>query len=325
MIALTSDEVARLLPITTAIDVVRAAMIEVSTGTCALPLRDTVPVGGKNIMGVMPGAMGKPACFGIKLISLFPGNAARGLSSHRGAYILFEAQTGGPVAIMDAALLTALRTAAASAVATDALACKDAARLALIGYGEQALHHLDAIRAVRPVIHVRVAGRDAGKAEAFCEAARKRFPKIAFQSGDDVARAVADASIICTTTAATDPILFFKDIPEGAHVNVVGSSIPSKREVDVAFVRGASIWVDYLPSAFAQAGEIIDVIAKCEIAETDLRGEIGSVLKGDIAARTSDIEITAYRSLGVAAQDLAAAHHIYAEAIKTGLGSPVSI
>jgi len=323
MIALSQDEVAALLPMQTAIDVVRRAMIEVSARRCDLPLRTAVPVGGDNKMGVMPGAMQNPACFGVKLISLFPENAARGLSSHRGAFMLFEAETGGPLALMDASLLTALRTAAASGVATDVLARKDATRLTLIGYGEQAQHHLDAMCAVREITEFTVAGRNSQKAEAFCTAAQTRHPGLAFKCTADIAGSVAQADIICTTTAASEPVLHFADIAQGCHVNVVGSSIPTKREVDVAFVQQSSIWVDYLPSTLAQAGEVIDAIAKGEIVADDLRGEIGALLSGDVPGRTSDAEITAYRSLGVAAQDLAAAHYIYEQAKKKGMGTPV--
>ncbi|GAA6199939.1 ornithine cyclodeaminase family protein [Aquicoccus sp. SU-CL01552] len=324
MIVLTHDDVATLLPMTEAIEVVARVMKGVSERTAQLPLRSVVPVGGDNRMGVMPGAIADPACFGVKLISLFPDNPARGLSSHRGAIVLFEAETGGAVAMMDASLLTAIRTAAASAVATRALARDEAESLALIGYGEQAEYHLTAMMAVRPIKRVAVAGRSAEKAAAFAAAAAADYPDVAFSSGTDLRAAVSGADIICTVTAAPTPIVSGDWVKPGAHVNVVGSSIPSMREVDDRMVSRAAIWVDYLPSTLAQAGEIVEMIAAGTLAESDLKGEIGALLSGDIAGRASDEQITLYRSLGVAAQDLAAAQHVLTRARAEGRGQPVT-
>ena len=325
MIVLTHDDVAALLPMKECIEVVHRAMITVSDGGAELPLRSVVPVGGNNRMGVMPGALSDPACFGIKLISLFPGNPAQGLSSHRGAYVLFEAETGGAVAMMDASLLTAVRTAAASAVATRALAREDSKRLAIVGYGEQAEHHLEAMCAVRPISRVHVAGRSADKALAFCDIAKAKFPDIEFSAGDDVQSAVREADIVCTTTASPTPILKSDWLPDGCHVNVVGSSIATMREVDDAFVLDAAIWVDYLPSTLAQAGEIVDMIAAGRFSADQLRGEIGAVLAGRLGGRDTSGQLTAYRSLGVAAQDLAAAQHVADAALARGMGQSVTL
>jgi alanine dehydrogenase len=277
-------------------------MKTVSAGGAELPLRSAIPVGGTNRMGVMPGAVSDPACFGVKLVSLFPNNPDNGLSSHLGAVVLFDAATGQASAMMDAGLITAMRTAAASAVATRALARPDAPRLAIIGYGEQAEHHLDAICAVRDITHVTLAGRSAEKAAAFCEAAQIRYPDIVFGSGTDVAAAVRDADIICTVT-----------------------SIPSMREVDDALVLNTSIWVDYRPSTLAQAGEIVDLIAAHRYSADQLQGEIGQVLSGDIQGRTSPQQQTTYRSLGVAAQDLAVAHSLFTLADRQGIGQVVKL
>jgi ornithine cyclodeaminase/alanine dehydrogenase-like protein (mu-crystallin family) len=173
MIILTSEDVAQLLPMRVAIEVIDTTMKMVSKGDAELPLRSAIPVGGANKMGIMPGAImsADNSCFGVKLLSLFPDNSKRGLSSHLGAYVLFDADTGEARAMMDASLLTAVRTAAASGVATRALAREDASALTIIGYGEQAEHHLDAICAVRDIATVHIVGRDAAKAEAFCKTA----------------------------------------------------------------------------------------------------------------------------------------------------------
>ncbi len=324
MIVLTHEDVAALLPMEQAIEVVADAMKGVSARSAQLPLRSVVPVGGANKMGVMPGAIADPACFGVKLVSLFPDNPARGLSSHRGAIVLFEADTGGAVAMMDASLLTAIRTAAASAVATRALAREAAATLALIGYGEQAEHHLTAMLAVRPVKRVAVAGRSAEKAAQFAARAAADYPEVDFTSGTDLHAAVASADIVCTVTAAPTPIVMGDWVKPGAHVNIVGSSIPTMREVDDRMVERGAIWVDYLPSTLAQAGEIVDMIAQGTFRESDLKGEIGALLSGEIGGRAREDQITIYRSLGVAAQDLAAAHHVLTRARAEGRGQTVA-
>ena len=325
MIVLTHDDVAALLPMAEAIEVIDRTMRDVSRGTATLPLRDSYPVGGDNRMGVMPGAISDPACFGVKLLSLFPGNPARGLSSHRGAMVLFDSQTGAAVAMMDASLLTAIRTAAASAVATRALARDDASHLAMIGYGEQAGHHLDAMMAVRAITRLSVAGRSSALAGDFAERAARAYRQLRTSHGTDIRAALQGADIVCTVTSAPAPIVMGDWVAPGAHVNIVGSSIPTRREVDDRMIERGALWVDYLPSALAQAGEIVDMIAAGRLKPSDLRGEIGALLGGDIAGRADADQITIYRSLGVAAQDLAAAHHVLTRAQAEGRGQTVSL
>lgn len=324
MIILSGDDVSALLPMTDAIEVVDRAMRAVSRGQAEMPLRHAVPVGDGNAMGVMSGALMDPRCYGVKLVSLFPGNPARGLSSHRGAVVLFESDTGGAVAMMEGGLITALRTAAASAVATRALARADATRLTLIGTGEQAVYHLDAICAVRPICALHVVGRSADKARAFAEMAARKHPQLDLSHGTDAQAGVANADIICTVTASATPVLHGDWVPEGAHVNIVGASIPSKREVDDRMVTRAALWVDYLPSALAQAGELTEMIAAGTYTPDELQGEIGALLSGDIPGRTGPEQITAYRSLGVIAQDLAVATHVTERAQATGTGTNVA-
>jgi ornithine cyclodeaminase len=325
MIVLSSENIEALLSINDVIEIIEKTMQDVSAGGAELPLRSVVPVGGNNRMGVMPGAISDPACFGVKLVSLFPNNPENGLSSHSGALVLFNAATGQASAMMDAGLITAMRTAAASAVATRALARPDASTLAIVGYGEQAEHHLDAISAVRDIKVVQVAGPNATKAGAFCETARTRHPEKQFISGTDVRAAVADADIVCTVTSSPTPILHHAWLPKGCHVNIVGSSIPSMREVDDDLVLNTSIWVDFQPSTLAQAGEIVDMIAAERFNASQLKGEIGQVLSGGIPGRTSVEEQTVYRSLGIVAQDLAAAQAVHKAAEKQGVGQIVKL
>lgn len=324
MIILSHDDVADLLPMHEAIEAVETVMKQVSRGTAALPLRSVTPVGGNNKMGLMPGAIAEPACYGVKMISLFPGNPARGLSSHRGAMVLFESETGGAVAMMDASLLTAIRTAAASAVATRALARPEASHLAIVGTGEQAEHHLDAMMCVRQITRLSVAGRSSGKTEAFATRAAGLYPDLDIDHGTDIEAAITTADIVCTVTAAPTPIVKGEWIAEGAHVNIVGSSIPTMREVDDEMVLRGDIWVDYLPSTLSQAGEIVDMIKAGTFSADQLQGEIGAQLAGEIPGRANADQITIYRSLGIAAQDLAAAHHVLTRAKEEARGHSVA-
>jgi len=321
---LSNADVAALLPMHDAIEVVDGVMRVVSAGGAQLPLRHAVPVGGKNLMGVMSGALEEPHCYGVKLVSLFPDNPARGLSGHRGAVVLFEPVTGGAVAMMDAGLLTAIRTAAASAVATRALARTGASRLTLIGTGEQAEHHLDAMLAVRPIRVVHVVGRRAAKAEDFARKAATRHPGVRIMHGTDARDAVREADVICTVTNSATPVMMGAWLEAGQHLNVVGASLPAKREIDDAAVLRAAIFTDYRPSFFAQAGEIVDMIRAGTIDRTHLRAEIGAVLAGDAPGRQLPDEITLYRSLGITAQDLAVAQHVLTRARAEGRGQDVT-
>ncbi|HHL20082.1 MAG TPA: ornithine cyclodeaminase family protein [Aliiroseovarius sp.] len=319
MIILNEADIDALLPMADAIEVVDAAMRQVSDGATELPLRFTVPVGDGNRMGVMPGAMAGDGVYGVKLISLFPGNPARGLSSHRGALALFENDTGGLIGLVEASRLTAIRTAAASAVATRALARTDAQRLAIIGTGEQAYAHLDAICAVRPITELAVAGRDRAKARALADHADTRHPGLQVTAGTDIRAAMRGADIICTVTAAREPIVSGDWLEPGQHLNAVGASIPTMREVDDRVVARAEIWTDYRPSALAQAGEIIAAVEAGRLAPEDLT-EIGAVLTGQAPGRTDAAQITLYRSLGVAAQDLACARYALERARENSVG-----
>lgn len=324
MRVLSNDDIAALLPMEQAIAVIDRVMRTVSAGRAQLPLRHVVPVGGDNLMGVMSGALEEPHCHGVKLVSLFPGNPARGLSGHRGAMVLFEAETGGAVAMMDAGLLTAIRTAAASAVATRALARPDAGVLTLIGTGEQAEHHLQAMLAVRPVTEVRIVGRRPEKAADFAAHATARHPGMRFTHGTDARAAVAGADIVCTVTNSAAPVLRGDWLEPGQHLNIVGASIATRREVDDAVVQRAALYCDYRPSLLAQAGEVVDMIAAGTMTQAHLRGEIGAVLDGQVPGRKESGEITLYRSLGITAQDLAVAHHVLGAAEQAGRGQVVA-
>ncbi len=303
------------------IDLMVATMSAVSRGDAVLPLRTVMPVPcGDNAFAMMPGYLSAPATLGAKIVCVFPGNPARGLSSHMGMCVLFDPETGVMRALLDAAAVTAWRTPAATAAASRALARSGAGDLAILGTGEQALGHLDALSRVHALRRIRVWGRDAGRARKFAETAQQPgLPLIEVCA--DVRQAVTGADLICTVTNAPDPILQGAWISPGAHINLVGASIQTASEIDVAGVREARYFVDYRPSAVAQAGELRRAIDAGAVTLAHIEGEIGEVHLGRIAGRTDDDQITIYKSLGLAAQDIALADAVYRVAVRDGLGT----
>ena len=304
---LTAEDVRRLLPMADAIDCMEKTMIRVSQGKANLPLRSIMDIDGTNKFGIMPGAMSDPTIYGVKLLSLFPGNPAKGLSSHTGVVILFEPNTGEPSLAMNADAVTAIRTAAATAAATRALSRSNAATLAIIGTGEQAESHIEALALVRDLTEIRIVGRNRKRADAFVARVGKLYPHITLVAAADAPSAVQSADIVCTMTSSSQVILQGDWISRGTHVNAVGASIPSMQEIDEALLLKSELFVDYRPSALAQAREIIQAINTGLIDEQHIQAEIGEVYSGRASGRSNDQAITLCRSLGVAAQDLAAA------------------
>ncbi|MEA3044513.1 MAG: hypothetical protein QOH47_2351 [Sphingomonadales bacterium] len=301
MIIVSAEEVARLLPYEECIPLMREAMIALSQGRTRQMLRSILDLPDGRAFGVMPGAMLEDGVFGAKLVSVYPDNFATGGPSHQGVVALFDAATGAPSAILDAGEITAIRTAAASAAATDVLARKEARNLAILGYGEQARRHLEAIKCVRRIERVTIWGRDLAKARA--------FGGIACQS---VEEAVEGADIICTVTAAHEPILRSEWLADGTHINAVGSSRAGPRELDDALVARARFFADHEAGVRAQGAEYMSALAAGLIGEDHLLGEIGEVMAGTLPGRTGDGDVTIYKSLGSIVQDLAAARHIVA-------------
>jgi alanine dehydrogenase len=317
VLVLNGDDIRRLVTIADLIEPIATAMVGVSRREAQLPLRQAIPLGGADKFGVMPGALGGEGTYGAKLLSLFPRNPDRGLSSHAGVMLVFDRESGLPKACLDASALTALRTAAASAVATRLLARPDARRLAIIGAGEEAEGHVTAMRAVRPIDKVVVWSRSRDKTEAF---ARKQ----GIAAVPTLAAALNDADIICTTTSATAPFLAAAMVPAGAHLNAVGGSMPYLRELQPDCVPALGFFTDYRPSLEAQAGEVIDARAQGLVPADWQATEIGEVIAGTHPGRTSAAQRTVYRSLGVAAQDLAAADFIAARAAECDCGVAVA-
>lgn len=317
---ITAAEVAQLLPLSDCVALMTRTFVALSAGQAELPLRMAVQVPGtQNRLGLMPGYLGEPAALGVKVVTIFPGGA-----SHPGVILLFDPGNGAPLAMINASEVTALRTAAASAAATDVLANPGAADLAILGTGMQATTHLQAMALVRPLSRIRLWGRSLAKAQAFAEA-QSGVAGVPVEVMPSAQAAVEGAGLICTTTSSPVPVLKASWVAPGAHVNLVGSSIPSTSEVDAALVAAASYFVDHLPSALAQAGELKLAIDQGMVTADHIRGEIGQVVSNQITARKSAEEITVFKSLGNAAQDLASARWIYDRAVHEGVGTSVDV
>ena len=309
------EEVARRLTYEKCIPIVREAMIAFSKGETKQLLRSIIPLSEGRLFGVMPGALGASAPFGAKLISVFQDNFAKGIQSHQGLVILFDPETGAPVCVVHAGEITAIRTAAASAVATDAMGRKDARRLAILGYGEQAATHTRAIGKVRELESIVVWGRSRARAEAFAERMRMELD-VPMTSAASVEEAVAKADVVCTVTAAAEPILKGVWVQPGTHINVVGSGFAGPAEVDNDLVVRSRFIADSREGVLRQGAEFLRAKAAGLIGDDHILAEIGQVLAGEIEGRRSAEEITVYKSLGHVVQDLASAWALYSEDVK---------
>ena len=310
------EEVARRLTYELCIPIVRDAMIAFSRGETKQLLRSLISLSEGRLFGVMPGAMGAHAPFGAKLISVFPENFDRGIQSHQGLVILFDPESGTPVCVLHAGEITAIRTAAASAVATDALARRDACRLALLGYGEQAATHARAIGKVRNLESIVVWGRSPERARVFAKRMQAELGLPVTDAGD-VKLAVAEADIVCTVTSAAEPILKGEWVRPGTHLNLVGSSYAGPAEVNNDLVVRSRFIVDSREGVLNQGAEFLRAKAAGLVGDEHIVAEIGQVLAGEVEGRRSADEITVYKSLGHIVQDLATAWALYSQSEST--------
>jgi ornithine cyclodeaminase len=306
-----AEEVRANLTYEVCMPVVRQAMIALSKGETRQLLRSIMHFDDGRMFGVMPGAMGDTDVFGAKVLSVFPKNFEVGRPSHQGVVLLFDPVTGELACVAEARTITAIRTAAASAVATDALARPDARRLAVLGYGEQAETHVTAIAKVRPLARVTVWGRSLERAEAFAARMQAEIgvETVAIASGQE---AVADADIVCTVSAAAEPILEGAWVAPGTHVNLVGSSFAGPVEADDDLVVRSRFIADYREGVLKQGAEFLHAKEAGLIGDDHVVGEIGEVLAGTLIGRQSSDQITVYKSLGHIVQDLASVQALLA-------------
>lgn len=325
MLILTHSQVRELLPMRECMAAVAEALADLARGAGVQPLRAGFLLPDRRgVLAWMPGALAAGAVFGIKVLSVVEDPGALGVDSHQGGVLLFDAANGAPLALLEAGAITAVRTAAVSALATERLARADSKTLAILGAGTQARSHLEAMLEVRPIERVRVWSRDPAKVRAFADeqAARHGLP---VEPVPSVAEAVAGADIVCTTTSAREPLLPGALLEPGMHVNAVGASVPSWRELDTEAVRRAALFTDRRESLESEAGEYRLALQEGVIGPDHLQAELGEVLVGAHPGRSSSDEITLFRSLGLAVEDLAAGRLAYRRAREKGIGTPVDL
>ena len=315
--------VPQLLPMPACIDAMAEALASLARGESVLPLRSLVWMPDRTgLLGMMPAYLGTPPALGIKVVSVLPGNHGSDRDSHQGAVLLFDTVTGSLIAMIDATSITAIRTAAVSGLATRLLAKDDAGDLALIGSGVQASAHLEAMRTVRKLRRVRVTSKTPEQARRFAAHHEKKLG-LPIEVAATIEQAVSGADLICTTTSSREPVVNGAWIAAGAHVNAVGACFPAYRELDTAAVARARLYVDRRESALAEAGDVLIPIKEGAFGAEHILGELGDVILGRVLGRRSRDEITLFKSLGIAIEDLAAAHAIHARARAQGKGIAV--
>jgi ornithine cyclodeaminase len=324
---ISGRDVRALLPMNECIAVMEGALRSVTDGTSVLPLRTVMRLDGTpNAFAAMPAIVGKGAgaSLGAKIITVFPGNDTTPYDSHIGVVLLFDAEHGKLLAIADASSITAIRTAAVSGLATRLLAREDATELALLGAGVLARTHLDAVRCVRNVRRVRVWSRSGDRAREFATRARKAFDGEIVVAGS-AREAVTGADVICTITSARTPVLEGAWIAPGAHVNAVGASLSTARELDTAAVVRSRLFVDRRESALAEAGDFLIPRGEGAVTDAHILGELGDLLVKGAKGRVNRNDITLFKSLGLAVEDVAALRHIHTQALATGAGTRVAL
>ena len=320
---LSHADVVRLLPMATCIDLMTDALAASSRGEAVLPLRQVMRLpDSPNAFGLMPALLGD--ALGAKIITVFPDNANTPYESHIGVVLYFETTNGQLRAIIDASSITAIRTAAVSGLATQLLANKDASNLALLGGGVQALTHVEAMMCARRLKRVRVWSRSAERRAEFIRQAKLRF-KIEAEECLTPQDAVRDADIICTVTSSREPVLHGAWLSDGAHINAVGASQPTARELDTAAVVRSRLYVDRRESARNEAGDFLGPRKEGAIGDDHILGEIGELVAGSVDGRTSTSDVTLFKSLGIAVEDVACAAYLYKRAISEGAGQRVAI
>ncbi len=323
LLVLSAADVVALLPMDDAIGVMVEALEALARGEVHNPLRSIVRApDAPGLLGLMPAyRAGARAAWGLKEVCVYPDNAMRGLDAHQGAVLLHDPETGELLAAINGSAVTAIRTAAVSGVATRLLARESSETLAILGSGVQARSHLDAMLAVRPIRTVRVWSRDSGRARAFATEAAKLG--VETESVATVEQALQAADIVVTATASVEPIVKRAWLAQGAHVNAVGSSIATTRELDGETMACGSLFVDRRESTVNESGDYLFALREGAIGASHIRAEIGELLVGAHAGRADDTEVTIFKSLGLAIEDLATAQFLYRRALDAGVGAKV--
>jgi ornithine cyclodeaminase/alanine dehydrogenase-like protein (mu-crystallin family) len=325
---LGAADIRRVVPMRRAIEVTRQAFAALSAGRAHVPARTPVEVPPDAVALFMPGYLeGFPAGLGVKFVSVFPANRGRGLPLIHALVVLADPEAGRPLGVLEGTFLTAWRTGAATGVATDLLARRDARVLALIGAGAQAEAQVLGVCEVRPIEEVRVYSRTRPRAEALAEHLRTIGVPVppAIQVVDSPAEAVRGADIVVTATTSPVPVFSDADLMPGAHVNAIGAFTPETRELETATIRRAKVVVDSRVAALSEAGDILIPIREGAVSEDQIYAELGEVVLGKKPGRTDPEEITVFKSVGNAAQDVAVGGLALVEAERLGLGVQVEL
>jgi alanine dehydrogenase len=322
---LTEHHVASLLPPADLIPAMEAALAQFSAGEVQQPVRTVLSVGPqKAYFGVMPAYVTAPPQMGAKLVTVFGDNHARGLPSHLATILLFDPDTGALVSVMDGRYITEARTAAVSAVSAKALARPEASRLAILGSGVQARSHLEALAEVRALADVRVWSPQARSRERFVTEMAGRVA-VPVRACDSAEAAVRGADIVVLVTSSPTPVVDDAWVAPGAHVISVGACRPDQREMAPDLVARGRLVVDSRAAALVEAGDVVQGIREGRFDASHVAGELGEVLLGRISGRRSDAEVTIFKSLGMAVEDVAAADLVYRRAEDSGAGTVLEL
>jgi len=316
---INKEKIASLLSMQECIEVMEKMFRSLAQGGAAQPLRSLMWLPEKKgLLGMMPGYDKTSGVMGIKLISVFHGNRDKGYPSHQGVVILFDANNGQPLMIFDASEITALRTAAASALATKLLAREDASLLSIIGSGEQAERHIEAILLIRNITRINIWSRNEKNASRLAGKISDRYniPVTIYRNTEE---AVSGADIICTVTSSSQPVVSGNWITKGTHINAVGSSTPGARELDTSAVLKSKLFTDCYESILNEAGDFLIPRNEGAITESHIQGDLGEVLAGTKKGREDKDEITLFKSLGIASEDIFSCWHIYQKINPPGL------
>jgi len=327
VLALTRDDLRQLVTMPDAIALMKVAFQELSAGRALSPLRTSVPASdGQSVMLVMPAYVPASGAMGFKVVSIFPENPGKGLPTLNALVTVVDDTTGVPLAILNGAYLTALRTGAVSGAATDLLAREDSTRLVVIGAGKQAVTQAAAVCADRPIERITVVGRSQGGLERFGEDIRRDWPELADRVAFSTdATVIRDADVICLATTSSTPVFDHADLQPGTHINGVGSFKPEMQELPSASVAAATVVVDQFEAALEEAGDLIVPLREGVIGRDHIRHELGHLVERDTPLRQSAEEITFFKSVGNAVQDMAVARRAVQRAQELGIGQQIDL
>lgn len=322
---LAENDIRSLLTMSDLIEAMRPAMIEYSTGRAQQPLRTVMELGGsRSFFGSMPASLHDPAAVGTKLVTVFPSNHARGLPSHMATIVLLDPETGALMGILDGRFITEARTAAVSALSTDILARGDAGILAILGSGVQARSHLEAYQHVRQLKQVRIWSPNARSREQFVDDMSGKVP-VPIVAADSAEAAVRGADLIVLVTSSRTPVIEDAWVGRGAHVVCVGACRPDQQEMPPALVARGRLYVDSKAAALVEAGDVVMNVKNGLFGESHIRGEIGELVLGRIEGRAGDGDITIFKSLGMAVEDVVAADLVLRRATESGAGTELTL